>query len=68
LKYEKLEIKELRLDLVDPRHEREEAKHEHEGPHHRKKHIGAIRRLGEEIEALGRRLASASGERDDDKD
>jgi len=70
LKYEKLEIKELRLGLADPRREGGKEKHEHHEhhEHHPKKHIGAIRRLGEEIEQLGRRLASASDDKDDDKD
>jgi len=76
LKYEKLEIKALRLDLVDPRREHGEDRHEHHGHHehdhkrelhHEKRHLGAIRRLGEEIEELGRHLASASGDEHDDE-
>lgn len=74
LKYERLEIKELRLDLVDPRREREEERREHHHEehlehkehHHDRKRL-AIRRLGEEIEDLGKRLVSLSEEEDHKK-
>lgn len=68
LKYEKLEIKELRLDLVDPRrgHGEEHHEHHHKGHHHDKEHLGAIRLLGEELEELGRRLVSGSRDKDHD--
>jgi hypothetical protein len=70
LKYEKLEIKRLRLDLVDPRREHgHHGRHEHhDGEEHaKKKHLGAIRRLGEEMEELGHRLVSVSDEDRDDE-
>lgn len=67
LKYERLEIKKLKLDFSDPRRERHERKHEPEKEAHRTgKHSGALRRLGEEIEEFGRRLAAASGDDDED--
>ena len=66
-KYEKLEIKELRLDLVDPRRRHGDEHHEHhrKGHHHDKEHLGAIRLLGEELEELGRRLVFGSRDKDD---
>jgi hypothetical protein len=64
LKYEKLEIKALKLDFEDPRSERRRRSHGHAKDHHEEKHGGVLRQLGEEIEELGRRLASAS--RDDE--
>jgi hypothetical protein len=62
LKYERLEIKALKLDFEDPRSERHFRKHGHE-EHHEEKG-GVLRRLGEELEEIGRRLVSASDDDD----
>lgn len=63
LKWERIEIKELKLALKDPRARGHHQKHDHKESHER----GAlVRRLGEEIEELGRRIADSVD--DDDRE
>ncbi|HEY6254154.1 MAG TPA: sialidase family protein [Candidatus Angelobacter sp.] len=70
LKWEKIEIKELRLDLKDPRRRGRHEEHSHHEEHHHHKHEshergGLVRRLGEELEELGRRIADSAQDDDD---
>jgi len=70
LRYEKLEIKELRLSFEDPRRGRHSHPHHHHGHEHEHEHDerGPVRRLGEEIEEIGRRIADSVSRDDDDDD